>query len=257
MKGKLKVVVTGEGQDFELKCAKQMKERGFDVISVKRDGQAVADCVQKHQPDVLVMSAFMSNLDALGVLNVLKSYRQSHPLCVFVSFPRENRVLEKEILQAGADFYFVQPFDAALIVERVQQLSHYADSVPSVHAANLSGDRQLELIITDIMREIGVPAHIKGFEYLRESILLTVHDPELMHAVTKILYPTVAKMNKTTATRVERAVRHAIEVAWDRGDVDVLSSYFGYTIQNSRGKPTNSEFIAMISDKLRLSAMAS
>ena len=107
------------------------------------------------------------------------------------------------------------------------------------------------------MREIGVPAHIKGYHYLREAIRLTVDDPELMQAVTKILYPTIAKTNKTTSSRVERAIRHAIEVAWDRGDVDVLSSYFGYTIQDSRGKPTNSEFIAMISDKLRLSMKAS
>ena len=114
-----------------------------------------------------------------------------------------------------------------------------------------SEDR-IEVIISEIMRQIGIPAHIKGYQYLRESIMLTVHDPELMHAVTKILYPAVAKSNNTTASRVERAIRHAIEVAWDRGDVDVLSSFFGYTIQNSRGKPTNSEFIAMISDKLRL-----
>ena len=114
----------------------------------------------------------------------------------------------------------------------------------------------LEMTISDIMREIGVPAHIKGYLYLRQAIMLTVKDPDLMHAVTKVLYPTVAKTNKTTSSRVERAIRHAIEVAWDRGDVDVLSSYFGYTIQNSRGKPTNSEFIAMIADKLRLSMRA-
>ena len=115
----------------------------------------------------------------------------------------------------------------------------------------------INIVITDILHQIGVPAHIKGYHYLRQAIKLTVDDPELMQAVTKILYPTIAKSNKTTSSRVERAIRHAIEVAWDRGDVDILSSYFGYTIQNSRGKPTNSEFIAMISDKLRLGMKAS
>ena len=121
---------------------------------------------------------------------------------------------------------------------------------------SIKDNKELEIVISDIMRQIGVPAHIKGYQYLRMAIMLTVKDPELMHAVTKVLYPTVAKENNTTSSRVERAIRHAIEVAWDRGDVDVLSSYFGYTIQNSRGKPTNSEFIAMISDKLRLSMQA-
>ena len=113
-------------------------------------------------------------------------------------------------------------------------------------------ENNLETSVTEILHQIGVPAHIKGYQYLREAIILSINDTEMMNSVTKVLYPTVAKRFSTTSSRVERAIRHAIEVAWDRGDVDVLSSYFGYTIQNSRGKPTNSEFIAMISDKLRL-----
>lgn len=135
------------------------------------------------------------------------------------------------------------------MAERIAQIAGWGESSIKMQSRVES---DLEIIISDIMRQIGVPAHIKGYHYLRESIILSINDPELMHSVTKVLYPTVAKNNKTTASRVERAIRHAIEVAWDRGDVDVLSSYFGYTIQNSRGKPTNSEFIAMISDKLRL-----
>lgn len=245
----LKVVTVGEENTFEHACVQQMRAKGFDVTVTQRDGRSVVDAVLQTRPDVLILSTFMRNLDAIGVLNALKSYRQTHALCVFVSMQKENRTLEKEILAAGADFYFVLPFDVALLIQRIEQLSQRGD-------ASASGapdeERKLALIVTDIMREIGVPAHIKGFEYLREAILLTVRDPGLMHAVTKVLYPTVAKKNKTTASRVERAIRHAIEVAWDRGDVDVLSSYFGYTIQNSRGKPTNSEFIAMISDRLRL-----
>ena len=115
----------------------------------------------------------------------------------------------------------------------------------------------IEIVISDIMHQIGVPAHIKGYQYLRYSIMLSIENPDMMGSVTKVLYPTVAKHFQTTPSRVERAIRHAIEVAWDRGDVDVLSSYFGYTIQSSRGKPTNSEFIAMIADKLRLNLKAS
>ena len=253
MKQNIQVIVTGEEHASEPQCVKALEEKGFSVITVKRDGQCVIDAVLQHKPDALVMAAFLSNFDALHVLGALKNYRTANPLCIFVSLPCENRALEKEILAAGADFYFVQPFDASVIAERIEQFTARDEEDNAIFSDEAArSDHRLALMITDIMREIGVPAHIKGFEYLRESILLTVKDPSLMHAVTKVLYPTVAKMNKTTASRVERAIRHAIEVAWDRGDVEILSSYFGYTIQNSRGKPTNSEFIAMISDKLRL-----
>ena len=170
----------------------------------------------------------------------------------------DNSRFEQEILKAGASYYFLKPFEMSVLAKRIEQLVGWSEEAetPSSPAED-SETQDLEIIISDIMRQIGVPAHIKGYQYLRQSIILTVKDPELMHAVTKVLYPTVAKQNKTTSSRVERAIRHAIEVAWDRGDVDVLSSYFGYTIQNTGGKPTNSEFIAMISDKLRLSMKAS
>ena len=139
-----------------------------------------------------------------------------------------------------------------IFAERIKQMTGAGhagqDNILKMNGA----DNSLEVTVSEIMHQIGVPAHIKGYQYLREAIILAVNDDEIMNSVTKLLYPTVAKTYKTTASRVERAIRHAIEVAWDRGDVDVLSSYFGYTIQNSRGKPTNSEFIAMISDKLRL-----
>ena len=139
---------------------------------------------------------------------------------------------------------------------RIEKLLMWKDNKAENCDKAVETDRRLEIIISDVMRQIGVPAHIKGYQYLRQAILLSVREPEYLHAVTKALYPSVAKKNKTTSSRVERAIRHAIEVAWDRGDVDVLSSYFGYTIENTRGKPTNSEFIAMISDKLRLEMKA-
>ena len=165
----------------------------------------------------------------------------------------DNVRFEQEVLAAGADYYFLKPFDLDILAERISQLTGW-NTAGQENIRKVSSDVQgnLEVVVSEIMHQIGVPAHIKGYQYLREAIILSINDSEMMNSVTKLLYPTVAKTFKTTPSRVERAIRHAIEVARDRGDVDVLSSYFGYTIQNSRGKPTNSEFIAMISDKLRL-----
>ena len=151
------------------------------------------------------------------------------------------------MLDAGFAFYFVKPFDENVLVNRVLKAAGAGER--RLHASVVDSD---ELTVTEILHQIGVPAHIKGYQFLRDAILLTMNDPEYINAVTKRLYPEIAKKNGTTASRVERAIRHAIEVAWDRGDVDTLNSYFGYTIHNLRGKPTNSEFIAMIADKMRL-----
>ena len=144
-------------------------------------------------------------------------------------------------------YYFVKPFDENVLASRVLKVAHGHQK--RLITASVDSD---ELKVTDILHQIGVPAHIKGYQFLRDAILLTMNEPEYINAVTKRLYPEIAKKNATTASRVERAIRHAIEVAWDRGDVDTLNSYFGYTIHNLRGKPTNSEFIAMIADKMRL-----
>ena len=165
----------------------------------------------------------------------------------------DNQRLERETLMAGASYYFLKPIDINTMAERIIKLSGWrSESSPVVVKDNVVTDTELEIMITDIIHQIGVPAHIKGYHYLREAIKLSVKNDEIINSVTKLLYPTVAKKHNTTSSRVERAIRHAIEVAWDRGDIDVLNSYFGYTVQNERGKPTNSEFIAMISDKLRL-----
>ena len=156
-------------------------------------------------------------------------------------------------MSAGACYFFLMPFDVDQMVERIVKIAggtiSTASGLPETTAAS---EPDLELMVTEIIHQIGVPAHIKGYHYVRESIILSVKSPEMINSVTKLLYPTVAKRFDTTASRVERAIRHAIEVAWDRGDVDTLNSYFGYTIHNGRGKPTNSEFVAMIADKLRL-----
>ena len=205
------------------------------------------------KPDVLLMDMFMPHVDALGVMKALPELKLSKRPLIMLTSSVDNARFEQEVLAAGADYYFLKPFDLDILAERISQLTGW-NTAGQENIRKVSSDVQgnLEVVVSEIMHQIGVPAHIKGYQYLREAIILSINDSEMMNSVTKLLYPTVAKTFKTTPSRVERAIRHAIEVAWDRGDVDVLSSYFGYTIQNSRGKPTNSEFIAMISDKLRL-----
>jgi two-component system response regulator (stage 0 sporulation protein A) len=209
------------------------------------------------------MDTFLTHLDALGVLKELKLRPPAHKPLIFLLSSVDNARFEQEALGGGADYYFLKPFDVQVLAERVSQLVSWR----SIGISSTAGPAQaalpvirsrsdLEMMISEIMHQVGVPAHIKGYQYLREAIILSIEDTEMISSVTKVLYPTVAKTFKTTPSRVERAIRHAIEVAWDRGDVDVLNSYFGYTIQNQRGKPTNSEFIAMISDKLRLKLRA-
>lgn len=157
--------------------------------------------------------------------------------------------VEFEVMDAGADYYMIRPFDPETLVSKV--LSVYNDKING-RRNTASDESDMECVVTEIIHQIGIPAHIKGYHYLRTAIMLSVEDPDMINCITKLLYPTVARMYETTPSRVERAIRHAIEIAWDRGDVDTLNSYFGYTIHTSRGKPTNSEFVALIADKLRL-----
>lgn len=248
----LKVMVAEDGNEFGTSCASVLRTNGFEVHLVPKDGAQVLKLIKQGDvPDVLVIDAFMPGLDAIGVLDGLKTVTEKRPL-VMVTTGNSNARLQQEIIESGADYYFIKPFDMQVFVERIQQLTG-AGRTEQDNILNIKSEkRSLEMMVSEIMHQIGVPAHIKGYQYLREAIILAINDDDIMNSVTKLLYPTVAKTYKTTASRVERAIRHAIEVAWDRGDVDILSSYFGYTIQNSRGKPTNSEFIAMISDKLRL-----
>ena len=248
MSNNSKVLLTGEGSEFGKNCANVLRSYGYNVSLIQKDGKALLSRIENGGYDVVIMEAFMSNLDALGVINQLKEKGQRPLLLVMSSV--DNQRFEQELLQAGADYYFLKPFDVQMLAQRIGQLMGWSKNQENIAERESSND--LQVTISEIMHQIGVPAHIKGYQYLREAIMLSINDQETMSSVTKVLYPTVAKMYSTTSSRVERAIRHAIEVAWDRGDVDVLSSYFGYTIQNTRGKPTNSEFIAMISDKLRL-----
>lgn len=249
MRKMLKAMITEDGSETSHELAAILRSNGFEVTTVIKDGAKIIEKFQSgERPDVLLMDGFMPRLDAIGVLRKLDEMKLEKRPVVMTLSSADNPRFESEILKSGADYYFLKPYDPETLAERIIQFSGIRDSA----AINRSGVRDLEVVVSQIMHQIGVPAHIRGYQYLREAIILSVNNDEMISSVTKILYPTVAKTFKTTASRVERAIRHAIEVAWDRGDVDVLGSYFGYTIQNERGKPTNSEFIAMISDNLKL-----
>ena len=244
MRKMLKVMLTEDGSETLHELAGILRSNNCEVSTVIKDGTQIVEKLKSGEvPDVLLMDGFMSRLDALGVLRELGAMRLERRPMVMVLSSADNQRFEGEVLRSGADYYFLKPYNPAMLAERIVQFS-------SIHNANAnsSGVKDLEVVVS----QIGVPAHIRGYQYLREAIILSVKNDEMISSVTKVLYPTVAKTFKTTPSRVERAIRHAIEVAWDRGAVDVLSSYFGYTIQNERGKPTNSEFIAMISDNLKL-----
>ena len=252
MNQKLSVLIAEEKNKVALDLAEVLKKYSMEVTLCEKSGAAVFQCIEKKVPDVIIMDAFLMHIDALGVLQRLNSMHLIKKPLVIVFSSIDKYQFEEEILKAGADYYFLKPVDSAVLAERIVQLYGWSNK-RSVKGEMLNGNSgNIEVTISEIMHQLGVPAHIKGYQYLREAIRLSVEDPEKLQSITKILYPTVAKTFSTTSSRVERAIRHAIEVAWDRGDVDVLSSYFGYTIQSERGKPTNSEFIAMITDKLCL-----
>ena len=251
MKTKIKVLLADNSEQFGIPCAAALRGFGLDVVTAEKDGAALPQLLKEQGFDVLIMDAFMPGLDAIGVLKKLQSEGQQKPVVIVISGSSSEKI-GAQIIAQGADYYFMKPIDYAVLSQRITQLVDWN----AAQAQPLLAGRDLEVMISEVLHQIGVPAHIKGYQYLRYSIILCTKDSSMLGSITKILYPTVAKQFATTPSRVERAIRHAIEVAWDRGDVDVLMSNFGYTIQSDRGKPTNSEFIAMISDKLRLEMKA-
>lgn len=256
MDKKLKVLVADNSAEMGQMCAATLRTYGMDVVTVAKDGQEVLDSLQSEAPEVVLMNAFMTRIDAIGVLKAVRKMELTPKPVMIVMSTDNNGGISSQVMEAGADYFFPMPFDRDLLAERINQLAGGAQDVQpaAVKAVGVSYDstQDVEIIVTKIFHQIGVPAHIKGYHYLREAIMMAIRNIDIINSITKQLYPSVAKKYGTTSSRVERAIRHAIEVAWDRGDVDILNSYFGYTIHNSRGKPTNSEFIAMIADKLRL-----
>lgn len=252
MENSLKLMITGEKEGFSREMCSDFERMGFCLCFVAKNGLAVLEELPKAQPDIVLMDLFMPGLDAIGVLNAYTAGEgEKRPLFVVAS-NSASPMLEKEAIAAGAGYFLIRPFQARALAERMIRLCGIDRGIPEKAFAAEENTVSLKIQVTEILHQIGVPAHIKGYQYLRDSIIMAIENPDIINAITKQLYPSVAKRYATTSSRVERAIRHAIEVAWDRGDVDILNSYFGYTIQNTRGKPTNSEFVAMISDKLRL-----
>ena len=213
----------------------------FAVIASTGDGNEALRLAGEAKPDILVLDLILPGLDGLSVLSRLEG--EQLPLVLVTS----SFVTQEVAAQAGdlgASMFISKPYGEDAMVESLLRLAEKAD--PRVHAPGL------EELVTSIIHEVGVPAHIKGYQYVREAIMITVENMDVINSVTKILYPEVAKRYHTSPSRVERAIRHAIEVAWDRGDLETLQKFFGYTVSNAKGKPTNSEFIAMISDRIRL-----
>ena len=249
MVNNLSVLLTDEKDEATQKLASALRNNKMDVKLCSKNGIELLRIYEESCPDILIMDAFLQHVDAMGVISRINAKDPvKRPLIVVMS-SIDNPNFQREITKCGVDYFFLKPIEPQLVAERIFQLSSWKGVGVG---ARYEEQKDLNVVITEILHQIGVPAHIKGYQYVREAIRLTVEDPEMLNSVTKVLYPTVAKNFKSTSSRVERAIRHGIEVAWDRGDVDVLNSYFGYTIQNNRGKPTNSEFIAMIADKLRL-----
>jgi len=241
------ILVADDTEEIGKACEKELKALGFDVKICRREGDEVIRKIESYRYDAVLLDVFMAGSDGIEVIEYINENLAKPPL-VFTIAGVSAPQFEEELIRSGATFHFIKPIRPELIAKRIQQFLTQKDSGKIAITQN----NTLEALVSDIMRQIGVPAHIKGYQYLRSSIIHCVNDKSMLGSVTKILYPTVAKEFSTTASRVERAIRHAIEVAWNRGDVDVLSSFFGYTIQAERGKPTNSEFIAMIADKISL-----
>ena len=215
----------------------------FTVVGSAGDGMEAVRLIGQYGPELVVMDVVLPGLDGLGVLKQLKDRGDAAKVIMLSAFCGDRVVAEA--MELGASYFLPKPFETEALLDRMH-------SVFGQPAAPESGSGTLKNMVTSIIHEIGVPAHIKGYQYLREAIIIAVDDMDVINAVTKVLYPEVAKRFATTPSRVERAIRHAIEVAWDRGDLETLQKYFGYTVSNAKGKPTNSEFIAMIADRLVL-----
>ena len=252
----LKILIADESREFSENCKNLLIKHDIEAIIAPKDGVKVVEMIKRYKPDIVLMDVFMPYLDAIAVMNHINSIEMVPQPKFLIMSGSDSHCLEKEVLNLGAVYYFLKPFDINILVDRIVSLTYAVTDYPrnfkTPVITEISDSSDLETVVTDILHQIGVPAHIRGYHYLREAIIISVQNDEIISSVTKQLYPTVAKIHLTTPSRVERAIRHAIEVAWDRGDVEILNSYFGYTVHNGRGKPTNSEFIAMIADKLRL-----
>lgn len=259
METKTRILIADPGENFRNLLAEVIEaEEDMEVVGKAGDGVEAMELVAKLEPDVLLLDLVLTKLDGLSLMQKLLS-EGYNPITIVVSGFFNERIVS-ECSELGVCYFMPKPCDVPALLIRIRQMMTPSRQTANAPPAGIVIQRQkqqqqrqsLEAVVTDVIHEIGVPAHIKGYQYLREAIILTINDMDVINAVTKVLYPEVAKKFGTTPSRVERAIRHAIEVAWDRGDLETLQKFFGYTVSNIKGKPTNSEFIAMIADCLSL-----
>jgi len=263
VKNRISVLLADDNKEFcEILEDYLERQNDMEVIGVAKDGIEAYDMIMEKYPDVVILDTIMPRLDGLGVLEKLNnSPIKKSPICIMLSAVNQDKVTQKA-LRLGAEYYIAKPFDMETLMLRIRQLinlnptpkigKNYTDSTDTDNHYLIPSTHQLEAEVTYILREIGVPANIRGYHYLRYAITMAVNNMDILNSITKELYPSIAKKFNTTSSRVERAIRHAIEVACNRGSLETMHKLFSYTINNNKGKPTNSEFIALIADRLRL-----
>ena len=269
MREKIRVLIADDNQEFSMTLATYLKnQEDMLVVGRAKDGNEAIDMIPNLMPDVVLLDVIMPHLDGIGVLENINMMRMSkRPICIMLSAVGQDKITQRAI-ELGAEYYVVKPFDIELLMTRIRELKNYKPSQNNnfisretaqskvqyieISKNKVSAEDNVEALVTNIIHEVGVPAHIKGYQYLREAIIMVINDIDVINQITKSLYPQIANKFETTPSRVERAIRHAIEVAWGRGQQEAVENIFGYTISAAKGKPTNSEFIAMIADKLRL-----
>lgn len=251
MTKKIKVLIGDDSREFGVAAADGLRNMGFFCITRPKDGGILLAAIKDEAPDVAILDLSMPNLDAVELIRKMSRAGGKQPVFIVTS-PCDNPFAQRQALSAGAAYFLIRPFDVKMLGDRINEILGYGVFDGKTQPLGVGKELSLEVVVTEMIHQLGVPAHIKGYHYLRSAIVHCVEDSEMLECVTKLLYPTVADEFQTTPSRVERAIRHAIEIAWDRGDVETLNSYFGFTVNTGKGKPTNSEFVALIADRIKL-----
>ena len=284
MNDKITILIADDNPEFAKTLTSYIEEDNeFKIIAIARDGKEAVEMITSTEPEVVLLDVIMPHLDGIGVLEKINAAKmKKNPLCIMLSAVGQDKITQRA-LELGAEYYAIKPFDIITLLQRIKEIRKYRQqpqfinsNINNYNINNINNNmssymareikapyieispekkkdqENLEALVTNVIHEVGVPAHIKGYQYLREAIMMVVNNIDIINQITKQLYPEIAVKYNTTPSRVERAIRHAIEVAWGRGQSETVENIFGYTISAAKGKPTNSEFIAMISDKLRL-----
>ena len=284
MSDKITILIADDNPEFARTLTGYIEDDNeFEIIAIARDGKEAVEMITSTEPDVVLLDVIMPHLDGIGVLERIKAAKmKKNPLCIMLSAVGQDKITQRA-LELGAEYYAIKPFDIITLLQRIKEIRKYRQqpqfinsNINNYNINNINNNMNsymareskapyieispekkkdqgnLVALVTNVIHEVGVPAHIKGYQYLREAIMMVVNNIDIINQITKQLYPAIAFKYSTTPSRVERAIRHAIEVAWGRGQSDTVENIFGYTISAAKGKPTNSEFIAMIADKLRL-----